>query len=250
MIITTSRLFSQTRHLLLTPTALSRRKIMDVHIPPKLVVTTHNQYKTPDHLTVDNVRPQPLDQFKDWFEAARTTVAEPEAMTLSTSTPSGIPSARVVLLKLVDDKGFIFFTNYTSRKSKELLENPNAALTFYWKEVSRQIRVVGKVEKVTRQESEEYFQSRPLGSRIGAWASKQSSVVEEGEVQERYAKLEKRFGEESVPTPEFWGGWRLIPNEVEFWLGKPSRLHDRVQYTRQNAPDSETPSWTIRRLAP
>ena len=141
-------------------------------------------------------------------------------MSLSTCTRDGIPSSRVVLLKQVDARGFVFFTNYTSRKSRELTENPRAALAFYWREVSRQVRVVGTVERVARAESDAYFKSRPLGSRIGAWASKQSGVVKEGEVAERVQEIKKRFdvpdgaNEADVPPPEFWGGWRVIPQYV------------------------------------
>ncbi|KAL0581159.1 pyridoxamine-phosphate oxidase [Marasmius crinis-equi] len=184
----------------------------------QIKVLPHNQYQSTDHLSPSTALPSPLDQFHVWFkEAVEKGVHEPEAMSLSTATPSGIPSARIVLFKQLDSRGFIFFTNYTSRKSHELESNPNAALVFYWREVHRSVRVVGTVEKISREESEEYFKTRPVGSRLGAWASKQSTVVEEGEVHARLKKMEEKFGvhekdkEADVPLPEFWGGWRVVP---------------------------------------
>ncbi|KAF9561359.1 pyridoxamine 5'-phosphate oxidase [Agrocybe pediades] len=234
-------------------------KVIDEPQADKLKVLPHNQYATKDHLTPQTAAPQPLDQFRAWFKEAveGSKVQEPEAMSLSTATPTGIPSARIVLLKQVDARGFVFFTNYTSRKSQEILANPHAALVFYWREVSRSVRVIGRVEKLSREESEEYFQSRPIGSRLGAWASKQSTVIGEGELEARLKKVQDRFGvpddkgEGVVPTPEFWGGWRVIPDEVEFWSGKPSRLHDRVRYLRvEQAGTDEHPTWKIDRLSP
>ncbi|KAF9519591.1 hypothetical protein BS47DRAFT_1337040 [Hydnum rufescens UP504] len=215
---------------------------MASHAPPIIAVTTHHQYDSPTTLA-PNLKKIPA-------------VVEPEAMTFSTASASGIPSSRVVLLKRVDEGGFVIYTNYTSRKSRELKENPVAALTFYWKEIHRQVRVVGRVEMVAKLESEAYFKSRPVGSRIGAYASKQSTVVEEGDVQRRYHVLEERFGiqggsaDVDIPLPEFWGGWRVIPDEVEFWAGKPSRLHDRVRYTRVSTEASADSTWKIDRLAP
>lgn len=191
--------------------------------PGKLQVTTHAQYDAPDSLTPSTVSPSPLDQFRTWFTEAQSRVAEPEAMSLSTATATGIPSARFVLLKQVDAAGFVFYTNYTSRKSAELTANPHAALAFYWREMHRQVRVVGRVQRVEPEESAAYYRSRPVGSRIGAWASRQSTVVGEGEVQARVEKLEERFGvsgssgasqDVDIPLPEFWGGWRVIPECV------------------------------------
>lgn len=190
-------------------------KVISQPSPDQLKVLPHRQYITPDHLSPLTVAPSPLDQFRTWFKEAVEggVVQEPEAMSLSTATPSGIPSARVVLFKQLDARGFVFFTNYTSRKSQELHANPHAALVFYWREVHRSVRVLGRVERVSREESEEYYRSRPLGSRLGAWASRQSTVVGEGEVVERLKEVEERFGAE-VPLPEFWGGWRVVPKCV------------------------------------
>jgi pyridoxamine-phosphate oxidase len=200
---------------------------MDVVIsqpsPSTIQVLPHNQYHTSDALSPASVSSSPLDQFRAWFSDAVEggKVHEPEAMSLSTATPSGIPSARIVLFKQLDARGFVFFTNYTSRKSQELLANPHAALVFYWREIHRSVRVLGRVEKIDARESEEYFKSRPLGSRLGAWASKQSTVVEEGEVFARLDRLKERFGASAdseaaqdavnVPLPDFWGGWRVVP---------------------------------------
>jgi pyridoxamine-phosphate oxidase len=190
--------------------------------PTTLRVTTHKQYESTTILTPTSVNPSPLAQFDEWFTAASESgVTEPEAMALSTCTRAGIPSSRIVLLKQVDARGFVFFTNYTSRKSRELAENPYAALAFYWRVVSRQVRVVGRVEKVSRAESEAYYKSRPLGSRIGAWASAQSSAVTEGELAERVQEVKKRFdipdgaSEADIPLPDFWGGWRVVPQYVK-----------------------------------
>lgn len=184
----------------------------------RLQVQGHIQYDTQDHITPSNVHPSPLEQFHIWFNEARNAdVREPDAMSLSTATSSGIPSSRMVLFKQLDKRGFVFYTNYTSRKSRELEENPQAALLFFWREMSRQVRVLGKVEKLSKEESEEYFRSRPVGTRLGAWASKQSSVIGEDDLANRLAKFQEQFGvqasdeEGDVPLPDFWGGWRVIP---------------------------------------
>jgi len=206
---------------------------MDVTIEvDQITIKSHHQYMTPPFGPA-SVDPNPYVQFREWFadvqpptpststapnSATSTTrphVHEPEAISLATSTLSGTPSVRMVLFKALDHRGFIFYTNYTSRKSAELLENPQAALCFYWREVSRSVRVVGKVEKVDEATSEDYFVSRPIGSKVGAWASPQSQVVGEEELAERVKEVEKRFnvqdGECEVPKPEFWGGWRVVP---------------------------------------
>ena len=207
---------------------------MDVIIEPsssKLQVTSHRQYDAPDSLSPSTVLADPIAQFKEWFTQAKSTpdnlVPEPEAMSLSTVSSQGVPSSRFVLLKQVDQTGFVFYTNYTSRKSREIEETPWAALAFYWSGMHRQVRVVGRVEKVTREESWAYFNGRPLGSRLGAWASPQSSVVGEDELKNRLMSVEERFGcaqdkelavehpvqttEVNVPLPDFWGGWRVVP---------------------------------------
>jgi pyridoxamine-phosphate oxidase len=196
--------------------------------PSTLRITTHEQYHSATVLTPSSVKPSPLLQFDEWFTAANDSgVKEPEAMSLSTCTRAGIPSSRIVLLKQVDARGFVFFTNYTSRKSRELTDSPHAALAFYWREVSRQVRVVGTAERVSRSESEAYFKSRPVGSRIGAWASRQSSVVGEGEVAQRVQDMKKQFhvsdegSDVDIPLPDFWGGWRIVPKCVIVLVLRP-----------------------------
>ncbi len=198
-------------------------------------------------LDEDDVDADPVTQFMRWFEQALAAgVPEPNAMTVATATRAGVPSARIVLLKGFDARGFVFYTNYESRKGQELAENPVAALIFHWVELHRQVRITGAVEKVSREESDAYFQSRPRGSRLGAWASKQSSVLTgRAPLEVRLAELTMEFGEGDIPLPPFWGGYRVIPNAMEFWQGRPSRLHDRLRYARQ--PDD---TWRIERLSP
>lgn len=198
-------------------------------------------------LTEDSVSENPVHQFKVWLqEAIDSQVEEPTAMVLSTVDAQGKPSARVVLLKGVDEQGFSFYTNYASRKGQELEQNPHASLTFFWAGLERQVRVEGKVEKVADEESEKYFHSRPKGSQIGAWASPQSQVIEAREVlEQREKELSARYADvELVPRPKHWGGYRLVPQYLEFWQGRPSRLHDRIVY------EMEGNNWLIKRLAP
>ena len=188
----------------------------------------------------------PIQQFQKWFQQALDArLLEPSAMTLATADQQGRPSARIVLLKGLDERGFIFFTNYESRKGRELAENPNAALVFYWAELERQVRVSGGAARISRGESEKYFTARPRGHQLGAWVSTQSEVIANRAVLEkRLDEFEQRYPG-AVPLPPFWGGFVLSPIEIEFWQGRPNRLHDRFRYTRR--PDN---TWLIERLAP
>ncbi len=188
----------------------------------------------------------PIAMCRDWIEDARQAgIFLPERVNLATATKDGIPSARMMLHKGVDERGFVFYTNYESRKARELEENPRAALTFHWSVLERQIRVEGPVEKLTREESQAYFGSRPRGSRIGAWASSQSAPVESrAALEERFRQYDKQYPGENVPLPPFWGGWRLKPERIEFWQGRLNRLHDRLCYERKGD------GWEITRLYP
>lgn len=196
-------------------------------------------------LLESNLEMNPFELFRKWFDqAVEAKIIEPNAMTIATATKEGIPSARVVLLKGFDETGFVFYTNYHSRKGKELNDNPFAAILFWWREFERQIRIEGKIEKISRKESEEYFNQRPLKSRYGTLASEQSEIIENREVLEkRFADLEKQYGA-NPPTPENWGGYKLIPAKFEFWQGRTSRLHDRICYHKENN------NWKIFRLQP
>lgn len=198
-------------------------------------------------LSETEIDSNPFAQFKEWFdEALSADILEPNAMTVATTTPEGKPSARMVLLKDFDARGFVFYTNYNSQKAQELAENPQAALVFWWAELQRQVRICGRVEKISDSESDKYFYSRPFSSRLGAWASNQSEVVENREVLEQQLQdLKEKYQNREIPRPSHWGGIRVIPTEIEFWQGRSSRLHDRLVYTR-NYDDG----WKIERLSP
>jgi len=205
-----------------------------------------------------DVAANPIDQFTRWWnEAVASQIDEVNAMTLATANAAGVPAARIVLLKGYNPNGFIFFTNYESDKGKNLAQNPNAAIVFFWKELERQIRIEGTVQKVSAEESDRYFNSRPASSRIGAWASPQSAVIENRMVieqnVERYSSI---FANDSIERPDHWGGYIVKPTSIEFWQGRSSRLHDRIKYTLENsaynaATDTRTDlNWKIERLAP
>ncbi len=198
-----------------------------------------------ERLDESDVDADPFRQFHAWLkEALAAEVPEPTAMTLATVNAAGSPSARIVLLKALDERGFVFYTNYASRKGGDLDARPRAALTFLWKELERQVRVEGAVEKVSAAESDEYFAIRPLGSRIGAWASTQSATIESRQwLEARVRAAEEQYGD-NPPRPPHWGGYRVIPEWLEFWQGRRSRLHDRIAYTRSAG------GWTISRLSP
>jgi pyridoxamine 5'-phosphate oxidase len=198
-------------------------------------------------LKESDLDPSPFKQFDKWFQQALAAgLPEPNAMTLATATLDGKPSARVVLLKGFDERGFVFFTNYESQKGLELSANPHAALVFYWIELERQVRISGRVSRVSSEESETYFHSRPTGSQLSAWASQQSEVVSERKIlEDRLEELTHEYQSKPIPLPPFWGGYRVAPETLEFWQGRPNRLHDRLRYTLQ--PGSQ---WLIERLSP
>ena len=207
---------------------------------------------SPHHYNTDSIDEQtvdrdPLTLFLRWLHEARAVgINLAEAMTLATSTPEGRPSARLVLLKQADEHGFVFFTNYNSMKARELDSNPQAALVFYWPQLERQVRVEGKVERTSTAESDAYFKTRPRESQIGALASPQSEVIaSRAALQERADQIEKSYEGREIDRPEHWGGYRLHPERIEFWKGRPGRLHDRISYDRE-----KDGSWSIRRLAP
>lgn len=224
----------------------------------------HQQYRS-SGLSESDLLPDPIALFSSWLNRASESglVSEPESVCLSTATPSGLPSSRYVLLRGVDQRGFVFFTNYDSRKGKELESNPNAAMAFYWAPLHQQVRVTGSTQKVDKEETRAYFDGRPLGSRVGAWASPQSRAIPgRDELARRVAEVEDRFGIErgstdretatesdkgvAIPPPDYWGGIRLVPREIEFWMGRPNRLHDRFLYSRA----SEGTGWKVERLGP
>lgn len=197
-------------------------------------------------LDESSVPHDPFLLFETWFnQAVESKLKDPNAMLLATSSKENIPNIRGVLLKIFDEKGFVFFTNYNSVKAKEIEENPNVALEFLWLDLERQVRVKGTCEKITTAESLAYFMKRSRGSQIGAWVSDQSSTISSRKMlQMQIEKMKEKFAKGAVPLPDFWGGYRVIPTQIEFWQGRESRLHDRIQYTKQNG------AWNIERLAP
>lgn len=198
-------------------------------------------------LLENDVAQNPIDQFGRWWQqAVQAEIEEPNAMTLATASADGMPSARIVLLKGFNKEGFIFFTNYNSYKGQQLEENPKACLVFFWKELERQVRIVGLVNKLPANESDDYFHSRPVGSQLGAVASPQSQVIENRNwLDEHYYKIAEQLKEKEIERPSHWGGYAVQPVIIEFWQGRPSRLHDRIQYSLQ-----ENGEWKIERLAP
>ena len=211
----------------------------------KDIATHHHQFEAGDFNESD-VDKNPILQFEKWFGVAmEQKVLEENSFVLSTATRNGVPSARVVLLKGVDTKGFLFFTNYESRKGIELLENPVASMTFYWPTLHRQIRIEGVVEKVTAEESKTYFHSRPIASQAGAWVSPQSRpITSRKELEQKHATFLKEHENKEIPEPQHWGGYRILPRHIEFWQGRTNRLHDRIAYTLEDG------KWRIYRLAP
>ncbi len=198
-------------------------------------------------LSEQDVTSDPIKQFSIWWdEAVSAEIDEVNAMTLSTVKSDGIPASRIVLLKGYDERGFVFYTNYESNKGKQISENPSVSLLFFWKEVERQVRIQGICERVSAEESDAYFYSRPLGSQLGAWASPQSQVIETRAILEsKAAELELQYRDVKIPRPPHWGGLRVMPIELEFWQGRNNRLHDRIVYTK-----TPTENWEIKRLAP
>jgi pyridoxamine 5'-phosphate oxidase len=213
--------------------------------PPESIADLRREYARA-RLDEKDVSHDPMVEFARWFaDAQAVQVEEPNAMVLATATNDGAPSARVVLLKGFDQLGFVFFTDYRSRKGSELEHNPRAALVLHWSELERQVRITGAVERTSAEDSEAYFRSRPLGSRLGAWVSHQSVVIPSRAVLEQgLGEVKRRFGDGDVPLPPHWGGYRVKPETIEFWQGRENRLHDRIRYVRGSA------GWRIERLAP
>jgi pyridoxamine 5'-phosphate oxidase len=205
---------------------------------------------------LQSMKADPFEQFTEWFYAAKAAmVVEPNAFTLATASADGEPDARTLLLKSVDskdagaDRGFVFFTNYTSDKAKQLSENPRAAMNFFWGRAQRCVRVVGNVSKIDAQETATYFASRPRASQLGAWCSDQSAVIPSRDVlDEKFEELKAKYGDDQpIPVPADWGGYRVVPRRIEFWQGQPSRLHDRMRYVRDDQAES---GWSLQRLSP
>ena len=214
---------------------------------PLDVAGLRHDYGAAQGLRRADLDPDPIRQFTLWFtDAAQAGLRDANAMSLATATREGKPSVRIVLLKGFDERGFVFFTNHASEKGKELAANPHAALAFYWVQLERQIRIAGPVEQASREESERYFHSRPPGSQIGAWVSRQSEVIDSRKILDaRFAKITERYADGKIPLPPHWGGYRVKPETIEFWQGRSNRLHDRFRYTRQ-----ESGKWQTDRLAP
>ena len=202
---------------------------------------------TRDGLSREDLTPNPVEQFERWFrQAQESEIPEPNAMSIATATAAGVPSLRTVLLKYFDHTGFVFFTNYESNKAREIDENPHVALLFLWLGLQRQVIIKGRAEKISKTETLKYFMSRPHGSQLGAWCSEQSSVITNRQILElKLDEMKRKFSKGKVPVPSFWGGYRVVPASIEFWQGRPNRLHDRFQYTLQDNID-----WQIDRLAP
>ncbi len=213
---------------------------------PLDVASLRREYET-EGLRRADLLPDPIAQFSVWFAAAvEAGLPDANALALATAATDGKPSARIVLLKGFDQRGFVFFTNYRSQKGAELAANPQASFTIYWVQLERQIRVSGRAEKTTREESAAYFHSRPRGSQLGAWVSRQSEVIDARRILEgRLAEMTERYSGMEIELPPHWGGYRIVPNEVEFWQGRASRLHDRFRYTRAGSD-----AWMLERLAP
>jgi pyridoxamine 5'-phosphate oxidase len=217
-----------------------------------IAIANLRQEYTRDGLSRDNLAPEPFAQFELWFrQACDTQVLEPNAMSLATVDADGAPSCRTVLLKAYDTRGFVFFTNYTSRKALDIAANARAAVLFPWLALERQVQVTGTVEKITTKESLAYFMSRPYGSQLGAWVSHQSAVISSRQLLlKKLDEMKRKFMEGKVPLPDVWGGFRVVPQAVEFWQGRPNRLHDRFLYTRDSGDSASGTSWRIERLAP
>jgi pyridoxamine 5'-phosphate oxidase len=209
--------------------------------------TTNREVSADRPLRRRDLDPDPLQQFTRWLaEAEEAGLRYPNAMAVATATAGGVPSVRMVLLRSYDERGFVFFTNYESQKGRDLVVNPWTALLFYWEPVERQVRISGRVERVSEQESDAYFGCRPYGSQLSAWASRQSEpIADRAALEAKHAEVASRFPEGQVPRPPFWGGFRVIPEQFEFWQGRRDRLHDRFRYTRQ-----ADGSWLVERLQP